>query len=62
MNDLISRQAAISAIQKAYADTTGGDNKKAVWRNVGLTNALNIMQDLPSVQPEQKKGEVGIRL
>ena len=56
MNDAISRQAAITAIQKAYADTEGGMDKLAVWKNVGLTNALHIMQDLPSAQPEQKKG------
>ena len=51
-DDLISRQAAITAIQKAYADTEGGMDKLAVWKNVGLTNALHIMQDLPSAQPE----------
>lgn len=52
MADLISRQAAIDAIQKAYADTEGGEDKNAVWKNVGLTNALHIMQDLPLAQPE----------
>ena len=62
-NDLISRQAAISAIQKVYADTTGRDDKKIVWRNVGLinalhiTNALHIIQDLPAAETEQKKGK-----
>ena len=50
--DLISRKAAITAIQKAYADTESGEDKHAVWKNVGLTNALHIMQDLPSAQPE----------
>jgi len=53
VDDLISRQAAITAIQKAYADTEGGMDKLAVWKNVGLTNALHIMQDLPSAQPER---------
>lgn len=24
-----------------------------MWKNVGLTNALHIMQDLPPAQPEQ---------
>ena len=52
LNDTISRQVAITAIQKAYADTEGGMDKLAVWKNVGLTNALHIMQDLPSAQPE----------
>lgn len=52
-SDCISRQAAITAIQKAYADTEGGTDKCAVWKNVGLTNALHIMQDLPSAQPER---------
>ena len=50
MDDLISRQAAITAIQNAYCDTEGGDDKCAVWKNVGLTEALHIMQDLPSAQ------------
>jgi hypothetical protein len=52
-SDCISRQTAITAIQKAYADTEGGTDKCAVWKNVGLTNALHIMQDLPSAQAEQ---------
>jgi len=52
MADLISRQAAITAIQNAYCDTEGGEDKCAVWKNVGLTNALHIMQDLPSAQPD----------
>lgn len=52
MGDLISRQAAISTIQKAYADTTGGNDKKAAWKNVGLTNALHIIQGLSSAEPE----------
>lgn len=51
MDDLISRQEAITAIQEAYADTEGGADKCAVWKNVGLTNALHIMQDLQSAQP-----------
>lgn len=57
MDDLISRQAALTAIQKAYIDTVGGMNKRAVWKNVGLTNALHIIQDLPSVQPEHTMEE-----
>lgn len=52
MSDLIERQTAISAIQKAYGDTEGGEDKKAVWRNVGLTNAIHIMQDLPSAHSD----------
>ena len=50
MDDLISRQAAITAIQNAYSDTEGGEDKYAVWKNVGLTEALHIMQDLPAAQ------------
>lgn len=50
MDDLISRQAAITAIQKAYCDTECGEDKYAVWKNVGLTEALHIMQDLPPAQ------------
>lgn len=53
--DVISRKAAITAIQKAYADTEGGTDKLAVWKNVGLTNALHIIQDLPSAQPESSE-------
>lgn len=49
--DLISRKEVITAIQKAYVDTERGMDKCAVWKNVGLTNALHIMQDLPSAQP-----------
>ena len=49
--DCISRQEAITTIQEAYADTEGGTDKCAVWKNVGLTNALHIMQDMPSAQP-----------
>ena len=52
-SDLIRRSEAITAIQKAYADTEGGEDKCAVWKNVGLTNALHIMQDLPSAQPKR---------
>lgn len=52
MSDLIDRQSAIDAIQAAYIYTDGGEDKNAVWTNVGLTNALHIMQDLPSAQPE----------
>lgn len=52
-DDLVRRQAAITAIQKAYADTEGGADRCAVWKNVGLTNALHIMQDLPSGQTEK---------
>ena len=50
MSDLISRQDAISRIQKAYIDTQEGFDKSAVKINVGLTKALHIMQDLPSAQ------------
>ena len=49
-SDLISRQDAISRIQKAYIDTQEGFDKSAVKINVGLTKALHIMQDLPSAQ------------
>lgn len=58
-DDLIRRQTAITAIQKAYADTEGGADRCAVWKNVGLTNALHIMQDLPSAQPEHLVKESG---
>lgn len=52
MSDLIDRQAAISAIQRAYADTDGGCDKLAIWLNNGLTYALHILQGLQTAQPE----------
>lgn len=50
MDDLISRKAAITAIQNAYCDTEGGEDKYAVWKNNGLAEAFHIMQDLPAAQ------------
>lgn len=58
MTDYISREAAITAIQKAYIDTQEGFDKAAVKINVGLTKALHIMQDLPAADVvERKKGK-----
>lgn len=52
MSDLISRQAAMTAIHDAYVDTQEGFDKAAIKINVGLTKALHMLQDLPSAQPE----------
>ena len=45
MNDLISRQAAIDAIEDI--------NPSVAWLNY----AVDIIKALPSVQPEQKRGK-----
>ena len=55
MDDLISRQQAIEAIEHKLAEPsyqhTGED-----WA-VGLNIAESELYDLPSVQPERKKGK-----
>ena len=49
MSDLISRQAAIDALSKAglinYAATGDGN---------GMIQAVNVIKELPSAQPEQR--------
>ena len=47
MNDLISRQAAIGAIQQR---ANRADMNSGFWE--GLVIAMNILEDLPSAQPE----------
>ncbi len=54
VDDCISRQAAITAIQKEYCDTDFGKDKKAIWENIGLTKALHIIQDLSSAEHKGK--------
>jgi len=44
MRDLISRQAAIDAFMAEHPD--GKDSPRISW-------ALNVLEDLPSAQPEQ---------
>lgn len=46
MKELISKNAALNAIRNAYVDTEEGTNKKAVAINVGLTKAVNTIQDI----------------
>lgn len=47
MDDLISRQAAIEAIEEEMAN----------WDNeYGIGEALNIIKDLPSAQPTHDDG------
>lgn len=48
--ELIDRNELITALKKAYVDTDGGRDIKAVKINVGITKALHIVQDAPVVQ------------
>ena len=50
MNDLISRQAAIDAINDSHFPG-------APYVDTGINIALRIIHDLPSVQPERKTGK-----
>lgn len=56
MDDLISRQAAIKVIEDAHHNTevmSMMDNGKLS----GLGAACNIIRNLPSAEPERKKGK-----
>lgn len=46
MKELISKNAALNAIRNAYVDTEEGTDKKAVAINIGLTKAINTIQDI----------------
>ena len=61
MDDLISREAAIEAIDKRVDE--GYENIKMLatfpqrpWFD-GMTHAQSILVNLPSAQPERKKGK-----
>ena len=49
MNDLISRQAAIDAMEQA--------KEQYFDRRVIIGKMQNVVSNLPSAQPERKKGE-----
>ena len=54
MSDLISRQAAIDALAK-FVPYAICDESTESYTN-GLTDAYNLICQLPSAQPERKKG------
>ena len=66
MNDLISRQAAIDAIEEDKIDLDDpkvvavfkatGDFEKAETQVMTCDRHIKILKDLPSAQPERKKG------
>lgn len=60
VRDLISRNAALTAIQKAYRDSNGGEIKRALYENGGLTRAINIIQDLLPAEPRGKWVEFSV--
>ena len=55
MDDSISRQAAIDALRTCY------DTEVITYTNgkeyIDYDQALDLMENLPSVQPKRKKGE-----
>lgn len=55
MDDLISRQAAIDALAK-FVPYAICDESTESYTN-GLTDAYNLILQLPSAQPERKKGK-----
>ena len=52
---LIDTDEILTRIQKAYVDTNLGTNKRAVAINIGLTRALNMVQDCKKI--ELKRGK-----
>lgn len=57
MDDLISRQAAIDALQKEINKGIPPFNDVFGSIRAGVRLARNIIEDLPSAQPERKKGK-----
>ena len=51
MDDLISRRAAIDALEK-QADTMSEWSERYAEQRKGVLTAINIVEDLPSAQPE----------
>ena len=63
MNDLISRAEAQTAIQFAarryiVAHEAHGEGQ-VVWSDnlINVTDAMNVLRDVPSIQPERKTGQ-----
>ena len=56
MSDFISRQAAIDALVKAIRKDPYYDSNEAI-NGLGVCDVRVILNDLPSAQPERKKGK-----
>lgn len=55
MSDLIDRQAAIDALKEYFSDEDRTDTEYgAYWHH---KHVLDVLEKLPSAQPEQKKGK-----
>ena len=55
MSDFISRKETMDRITDGYQNSGGGQDRYAVGINVGLTKALNVLKDVPSVEAEPVK-------
>ena len=55
--DTISRQAAIDAVEESRRLNHHQDGKEACAHEYEHRHFLKILRDLPSAQPERKKGE-----
>ena len=55
MIETINRHEAINRITKEYHDSNGGRDRYAVGINVGLTKAMNILNDMPGLKPKTGK-------
>lgn len=56
MNDLISRQGAIDAFKKELTVGESKGNYVTLCSAIGYEEARQILESLPSAQPERKKG------
>ena len=61
MNDLVSRQAAIDALSKAMPSLTTPDGSGQFDREIYVAqetfvDAMQIIHDMPSAEPERKTG------
>lgn len=55
--DLISRQAAIEAIEQMQMPIMRSEFPEEQFVFTGMSEALQAIKDLPSVQPDRKKSE-----
>ena len=55
MADLIDRQAAIEEIEKTINANKSIHYEMRYWED-GMNCALNIIEDIPSAEPERKRG------
>ena len=54
MDDLISRQAAIEAIEEMQMPIMRSEFPEERFVFTGMSEALNVIKQLPSAQPEQR--------